>query len=203
MGDQAWLFDATEQRRLDLSQWYTPPDLAAKIWQFADGARARTILEPSAGHGSLIMPSAPAHVAKWTAHDVDPNNVAFLRAAFPGLDVRPLDWIDAPDPGRFDLAIMNPPYEGDQDVEHVLKAIRHCDRVVALLRSAFEHSGSRWEAFWRWVTCSRKVTLAGRPRFGGAGSPVSDFKVFEFVGGVRSIPREHGDPVACIECTWP
>lgn len=202
MSDQPWLFGAEEQRRLDLSQWYTPPDLAALIWQFADGGRARSILEPSAGRGSLILPSGPATITKWTAYDVDPNNVGFLTTAFPELDVRALDWIDAPDPGRFDLCITNPPYEGDQDYAHVLKAIRHCDRVVALLRSSFEHGGTRWEEFWRWVTCPRKVTLATRPRFGGKGSPVSDFKVFEFVGGVRAVPREYNEAAPCIEYTW-
>ena len=201
---QPGLFGSAEERRLDLSQWYTPPEKAKLIWEWSRGATATRILETSAGQGALIAPSiAGGGLSQWTAYEIDPRNVEILRAKWPELDLRPRDFTMDDNPGSFDLAIMNPPYEGELDVAHVLHALRHCNRVVALLRSAFSHGGDRWDAFWRWVNPTRKVTLAGRPKFGGGGSPKSDFCLFEFSGGLRSVPREYGEEVAITECIWP
>lgn len=201
---QETLFGASEERRLDLSQWYTNPRLCERVWEWSRGASATSILEPSAGHGALIMPSVEGgHLHKWAAYDVDPTNIDFLRERLPGLDIRARDWMGDPEPGRFDLCIMNPPYEGDQDAAHVLKAIRHCDRVVAVLRSTYDHCDSRWKSFWRHVRPTRKVNLVGRPKFGGGGSPKSDFKIYEFAGGIRAVPREYGEEVSISESWWP
>ncbi len=56
--EQGWLLE-DEQRSPELAQWYSPPDLAARLWHFAPKPRTGDpfrVLEPAAGKGALILP---------------------------------------------------------------------------------------------------------------------------------------------------
>lgn len=94
------------------------------------------VLEPRAGGGSLVA----AALAAWpvehvTALELDPLNVAMLRAReWPASDVQhvlgapKIELIEADflafDFGRdrFDVVLMNPPFNGDEWIEHVKRA---------------------------------------------------------------------------------
>lgn len=184
MADQPWLLP-DEQRAPDLSQWYTPPWLAERIIAWADIPAGARVLEPAAGQGAFIRPNRGEQT--WTAYDVDPKNIDALRhikgiEEADGKDtlvhVAQADFLGA-DVRDHDIAVLNPPYENNQDVDFVLKCLRHAPRVIALLRSAFLHGQNRYDEVWRAVQLSRLVILCGRPKFGGSGSPKSDFIVVE------------------------
>ena len=205
---QPTLFGASEERRLDLSQWYTPPRLAEQIveWARIDPISDR-VLEPAAGRGALIAPildewgaAAMPCEARVVAYDVDPTNVAVLKSLrWTGLEVRARDFLADPDPGSFDVAVMNPPYENDQDIDFILRALALAPRVVVLVQTKIDHGVDRFERFWRFVDPVRKAKLRRRPRFGGSGSPKGDFVVYEF--RPRDLARQPGEPIEC-EVEW-
>jgi predicted RNA methylase len=184
MSDQEWLLP-DEQRSKDLSQWYTPEPLAKRVIEWANLSPDDVILEPAAGRGALIQPNMGQ---RWIAYDIDPDNCNVLKEVYTPdtLAVRCADFLSAKMPKTpIDVAIMNPPYENDQDVDFVLKCVKHCGRVIAILRSAFLHGEGRWEKVWQQVRLKRLTILSGRPKFGGEGSARSDFIVVELYRGPR------------------
>lgn len=186
------LLPSAPARQSALSQWHTPDDIARRMCEWVGRPqRGWRILEPSAGAGALVRPwldggaLALAGAEQITACEIDTRWSAHLRAECPGVAVEECDYLHRPAPAEpYDLAIMNPPYEGGADSAFVAKAMRESRRVVALVRSAFLHGKARHERVWSQVE-SREwrlvgiAYLVGRPSFAAAGeasgSPLSDF----------------------------
>lgn len=191
--------DLFEQERLEtppldrakaLSQWFTPRDLAQRIAYTSVCPRydeAWRILEPSAGDGALVHAARDASSrATVDAYDIDPalcERHGWTHA----------DYLTNPAPERlYDLALMNPPYEGGLDAAFVGKAMDESTRVVALVRSAFMHGAARHRSIWSRVESGEWSLvgvsyLVGRPSFllagGESGSPLSDFIVIQLRRG--------------------
>lgn len=195
-----------ERRDLSRSQWYTPPDLAERLWKWATppGRVAARVLEPSAGIGALIKPALrDRRVRRITAVDIDAGNCDALRELprrGPRLSVVRGDFTHFKPAMRFDLGITNPPYEDDQDVGFVLRLLGFAPVVCGIFRSAIQHGEGRFEAFWRHVDMPRKVNLVNRPEFGEGTGARSDFIVAEFTR--RATLRERGEPTICAEEWW-
>lgn len=192
-----------DEPRLDLSQWYTPAKLARMIVEWTlrsyyidDPGQWRkmpdclSILEPAAGRGALIHDIPEQHLI--TAFDIDPRNAEHLTTNYLHANVFLADFLTFIDPGHFDLAIMNPPYENDQDLDFARRVVVDgvADRAVMLMRSVFRHGKKRWEEFWRYVDLNRQVDLVTRPKFGGENTALSDFAVFDVIK--RDVPLELG-----------
>jgi len=198
-----------EERRRDLSQFYTPPHVAARMWRWAcpPSSRRLTVLEPAAGRGALILPmltdtTRPKPV-RIVAYEVDPGNVEALLALakeHPEIEVRARDFRADDDPGRFDLCQQNPPYEDSQDFDFILRSLRVSRQTVALVRSAIEHGQNRWNEFTRHVEQRRKVNFIERPSFGGEDSPKTDFKILDLCPRRRPLMR--GEPTTVNQEWW-
>ncbi|MFW6087511.1 MAG: hypothetical protein ACODAG_09930, partial [Myxococcota bacterium] len=161
-----------------LSQFFTPPEVACRLVRWSlEGARwrVRTALEPSAGSG-MIAAALLESGLEVEAHELDPAWVADLRRRFPELLVVEGDFLRSRAPGdrlepRFDLCVMNPPYETlakvPQDAAHVAHAMRQSDRVTALLRTHALHTPKRVELVWSHVGTTWWVSglahFTGRP----------------------------------------
>lgn len=120
-------------RKVELQAFFTPPTLAETVALVASIRPGHLVLEPSAGHGAL------ANTALWygghvTCFDIDAKHVAILSAA--GFDARQIDFMaEAPNP-VFDRIVMNPPFTRQQDVKHVMHALRFLKpggRLVAIM----------------------------------------------------------------------
>lgn len=173
-----------DERKPELSQWYTPPELAKRIVEFADdsaGFSPEYVLEPSAGRGALcsaIMDRWP-HVML-TAVDIDQENARELRrklgswahvAAGNFLEIEPTDF------GHdFDLVVMNPPFEGWQAESHIMHALNFAGRVVAHCPLTTLAGVDRRVCLWSRVELDRLAICATRPRYGGPvkGSGATD-----------------------------
>ncbi len=177
----------------ELSQWFTDPVLARRIVEWANIAPGDLVLEPSAGSGAFVQPLVDVG-ALVTAVEYDPSWAAHLKGQYPTETVWSGDFTAWIPPHRFDLAVMNPPYENEQDLGHVVSACGMSDRVVALLRTVFLHGVARHDQVWRAHHPRRIVHLSRRPRFSGAGSPRHDFSVMELT------PRSH--PCEMTEVGW-
>lgn len=197
-----------EERSKDLSQWYTPPALAERVWEWGTrgmGTGLR-VLEPAAGQGSLVKPALrDLRVRRVTAVDIDPRNAAALKQlphrGHGRLAVVRGDFRSFTPRDRFDIGLTNPPYENDQDVDFILNLLGFAPRVVGIFRSALVHGSDdnpkrlgRWERLWSRVDLTRLVWLCNRPKFGEGTGALSDFIVAEFVRR-EGEPRRRGEPL--------
>jgi len=191
-----------------LSQWYTHPGLAERMvrWAFVLPAwcrAVRRVLEPSAGVGNIIWPildhDRQVEVEAW---EIDEKNCqAMLQRNPRRTTIHHENFLNA-DLGneRFDLAVMNPPFENDQDVQFIMKAASHCDRVVSIVRGVLRHGQNRWSCFWRYIDIVREVVLIERPKFGGAYNPMQDFLIVEFK--LAKVPRNRGQATTGHSIEW-
>lgn len=210
-----------EERQLDLSQYYTPPALAESLWKWtfknhmpwgwehaAPPVRAEQreehgpfrVLEPAAGRGALLGYIDDSHFCQVKAYDIDPNNVAHLQSK--GIDAECRDFRLVSPGSRFDynVVIQNPPYEDDQDVDFLVHALDFAPVTTGVFRAALLNTEGRFKSLWRWHDPTRIVFLRGRPKFGGSGSPMSDFDVFEIRR--RDVARRTQEAFTPISIEW-
>lgn len=195
-------FPADPEARVRASSaWYTPPDVAARLAGLSSIAARRQwhVLEPSAGHGALIEPMIGAYTpARITAVDADAKScerLADCYARMPLVTVERCDYLSRPAPAEpYDLAVLNPPYEGGQDSASVAKCMDESLRVVALLRLAMLESQRAHERVWSRVESgewrllelhpfiTRPVFLAGGEATGGGKTAFMAIKMSRVPG---------------------
>jgi len=197
----------SEQRRRDLSQFFTPPDLARKLWRWAvaPATRPLRILEPSAGNGALIRPlrELAIPVQSLVAYEVDPMHCATLaelvnRDQLPA-EIRQEDFLAASDPGSFDISVLNTPYEDGQEIAFAERVLQCSTRLCGVFRAAIIYGDERYE-FWRWTDITRFKALSNRPHFGGDDSAKSDFVLMELRR--RRAPRPDGEDITVSFGWW-
>jgi len=114
--------------------FYTPAEVADKLVEAAHLDTHSRVLEPSAGEGAIVRALLRARVRDITAVENDPHGIEMLghlarrveQEGEPGVTVLPLDFFTAlpVEFGSYDAVVMNPPFAGAQEVEHVLRAWR-------------------------------------------------------------------------------
>lgn len=160
-----------EEPEVQLSQWFTPPELALVAAKLVPRGCTR-ILEPSAGTGNLIAALADVHgadiVQQVDAVELDAELAAHLRGRLETLPVYEGNYLERTAPDElYDFALMNPPYEDGQDGLFLAKAMEESRRIVAVLRANSLYGDGRTEAIWSnpdW-SLTRIVRCSGRPRF--------------------------------------
>jgi predicted RNA methylase len=178
-----------------LSQWYTRPKLAQMVvdWALEGVDEPISILEPSAGVGALVRPIPSIHTV--VAIEPDSSRAKELeRGIDRPVSVHCIGFEQYHPLERFDLAIMNPPYELNMDVLHCRKATVICDRVVAVLQLTALQGVRKNRYLWQWVDIPRMAICERRQRFDGekAYTPTSGTVVIEMIR--RKFPRSYGEP---------
>jgi predicted RNA methylase len=172
-------------RDLTLSQHFTHPELAAKVVEWALQGQSRVaatalwrgqplrVLEPSAGNGALVRPLVAAG-AEVTAFELDARYTKELAALLDpeevnGTAIVPADFLALADAlggssaaWRFDLCVMNPPYEDGKDVEFILHALKFAPRVVGIFRADLWYGVERYDELWSQVRPTRILNLKRR-----------------------------------------
>jgi predicted RNA methylase len=153
-------------RDVSKSQWFTPPELAGRIVSWALLQWAPFVLEPSAGDGALVKPLLN-HGCSVLPIDIDPANCAKLTAlgTVPGCG----NFLEMTPYRRFDLAVMNPPFENGATEAHILHALKFCDRVVCHCPLTTLEGIKRKAALWDKVQLHRMVIHSARPKYGPKG----------------------------------
>ena len=119
----------------------TPPGLAARMVAMADPKPGERVAEPEAGTGRILEALAAAvpldrlEVAAW---EISRELAGQLQARFPSVFVQAGDFLETEQtaPVPFDVILMNPPFAGGADVEHVTHAagmLAPGGRLVAIL----------------------------------------------------------------------
>lgn len=102
--------------------FFTPDAVAKMVIQAAQIEPGMKVLEPSAGRGALAVAARYAG-AKVSCIEVQPENIAYLEGL--GFDPLCVDFMTQ-EPGTpvYDRVVMNPPFSRQQDIRHVLHALR-------------------------------------------------------------------------------
>lgn len=132
----------------------TPPDLAARMVEEADIQPGMRVMEPSAGTGRLLDAIAQDGAAgEVVAVEISPALAGRLDATSRAVVCGDFLRCTPETIGLFDRIVMNPPFGGAQDIQHIRHALlflKPGGRLVALCaagprqRAAFEHLGY-WE----------------------------------------------------------
>jgi predicted RNA methylase len=109
--------------------FYTPTALADRVAAAANLKRGQRVLEPSVGGGALVLAAAKVAAVRVDAFDIDPSVAAKIEvvrgaAANAGtlILVQVGDFLEVvPDP-IYDAVLMNPPFQKEQDMQHVAHA---------------------------------------------------------------------------------
>jgi predicted RNA methylase len=112
----------------------TPANLAQRVVDEAGIQSGMTVLEPSAGTGSLLD-AARAAGGITTGIEQNYRLADALKHRFD--DVRTADFLQCGDElGKFDRVIMNPPFADQADIDHVthaLKFVKEGGKLVAIM----------------------------------------------------------------------
>lgn len=173
MNAQIELIEGTN-RDVSLSQWFTPPELAQKVVEWAGPfdylnsertGQPYRVLEPSAGNGALVRPLVAAG-ARVTACEIDDRYFEELDALNDGGVTVCGDFLLTPAPvadaARFDLCVTNPPYENGLDVAFILHALKFAPRVVGIFQAGIEYGVDRADDLWKYVAPTRILKLKRR-----------------------------------------
>lgn len=113
----------------------TPPELAKRVIKLAEIEPGMTVLEPSAGQGGIAD-----HIPEGCAVDcveLLPDNVRVLESK--GYRVQPGCFLSIAAKGLYSRVVMNPPFEKQADIDHVLHAwncVAPGGRLVAIMASS-------------------------------------------------------------------
>lgn len=159
-------------RRYDptLSQWMTPEKLALSVARWAN-VQGRTVLDPCAGDGSLVAAALKAGAAQVVAYELDDRLVDVLCERFAGegrVRVFKCDFFEVESVPYDNLvALMNPPYENNQEATFVGKCFEvGCELVTSITRVNALHGKNRWKVF-RNYPIIRGIRCINRPSFNG------------------------------------
>lgn len=184
---------AAEKKQRALSQYYTRPELARRLWLWA-GMRARfaalrpiSVLEPTCGVGGLLVPILELGVRteRVVAVDIDRKNTRLVHQRFaqhlPSLTVVTDNFLNlsVTHLGKgFDFAPVNFPFENNAHIECTEHAFSFTNIVTGIYPADVSYSDKRG-AFWAWHDIVREARLVKRPKFGGRHTPMTNFVVLD------------------------
>lgn len=160
----------------------TPKELAKTVVEMADVSYGMTVLEPSAGSANLadiIAELTPKE--RISCCELQQENVEILEEK--GYFVQPGDFmsLDPKDAPRFQRVVMNPPFEKQQDISHVLHAwdfLEPGGRLVSIMASSFTFRGdAKSTAFRAFVDEHGKVVENPDGSFKQSGTNVKTVTV--------------------------
>ncbi len=148
-GDEGGLSRAKTAPARFFGHFPTPPAVAAEVMRAAAFYRGRDeagplrVLEPSAGEGNLALP-AVEQGGVVDCVEIQPHLAAALEASGRYRRVIAADFLALPPSPVYDRIIMNPPFDRERDIDHVMHAMRFLkpDGLLVAVMSA----GTEWRS---------------------------------------------------------
>jgi len=155
----------------------TPAPLAARMVQIAEIGPDMEVLEPSAGRGAIvraILDAAPPELFL-AMIDIDPQYKDHWADLVKGVPAQLIDGVDFLEYSgkngigtQYDRILMNPPFTGGQDIDHVRHAydlLKPKGRLVAIMSSgAFDRSDAKAKSFQSWLDAEDGVYVAANEK---------------------------------------
>ena len=124
--------------------FHTPTEVARELVELADIRPGMRCLEPSAGEGAIaeVMRDAGGEV---TCFDIDARKVkTLIGKGFTAFELDFLEYLAGL--GDFDRIVMNPPFQRNQDIEHVRHAfdfLKEGGKLLAIMSPGFTFGETR------------------------------------------------------------
>lgn len=172
---------ATKTKAQQFGYFPTPFDLGCKVITLADIQPGMTVLEPSAGRGAL------AYLAAAEGAEVD--CVEFMDANFEALingmklrSVRHADFLTLEASEKYDRVVMNPPFEKQADIRHVLHALtflKDGGRLVSIMGAGVAFRTNRLTTEFRDLVAEHGGSIEPNPEgsFKESGTAVNTVTV--------------------------
>lgn len=146
----------------------------------ADGDPPLRILEPSAGTGSLAAAAVAAKAGVVDCIEVDPKRADDLWHAGIYGRVLPVDFlaVKPETTGLYDRVIMNPPFDRERDIDHVMHALSFLKpdgRLVAVMSAGTEYRETRKAIAFRALMAKMRARFRDLPEgsFSSVGTNVN------------------------------
>lgn len=167
----------------NFGEFFTPAGVVSWIMDEAQLYDNPTVLEPSAGHGAIAK-AARDKGAKVTCVEIQAKNAREL-CKIPGLaNVICSDFFDVTPSyqGKFDRVLMNPPFDGGRDIDHVTHALTFLKpggRLVAVMSAGTEYREDSKATKFRALVEARKGRMRDLPAgsFAEAGTMINTILV--------------------------
>ena len=101
----------------------SPPSVVARLLELADIERGMRVLEPSAGKGAIAYACAESG-ATVDCYELMESNFVALAGDIKFCSVRNMDFLAQAPEAIYDRVAMNPPFAKQQDIKHVLHALK-------------------------------------------------------------------------------
>lgn len=124
--DEIILTGEVEVPKDEFNYFPSPPDVVARLMELADIRTWMDVLEPSAGRGAIALQCAEPG-ASVDCYELMEANFRELVAMGEFRKVVHCDFLTVAPPGvfdRYDRVVMNPPFAKQQDIKHVLHALK-------------------------------------------------------------------------------
>lgn len=121
--DAAMLTGEWTDKKRNFDQFDSPPDVVDMVIARAKIGAGMLVLEPQAGLGFLATEAAQRGAFVET-HEIDPMRVEVLKQNPAVQLVREGDFLLEQPRRIYDRVIMNPPFSKQQDIDHVLHALK-------------------------------------------------------------------------------
>lgn len=130
----------SETARMKIPGYFpTPKETVEKLLEWADISENDRLLEPSAGAGHIadeIKKNYPDNILHVVEYNASLRNILEKK----GHNIVAQDFLEYKPTEKYDVIIMNPPFEKNSDIKHVLHAyenIKEGGKVIAIMS---EHS---------------------------------------------------------------
>lgn len=177
--DQIILTGEVADKKQELQQFFTPPELADRLAALADVRDGQRILEPSAGPGEIVKAIArTGAAAPVCAYEIDRPIWTKLCAVPPGLGAYCQDFLKVMPDQFFDRVVMNPPFARQDDIRHVLHALKFLKpggRLVSIMSASVMFRDNRLTEGFRSFVKERCGTMEMLPAdsFKASGTSVN------------------------------
>lgn len=160
----------------DFGYFPTPAQVVERLIELADVSHGDRVLEPSAGRGAIA--AALKNTANVDTIELQEKNVEALRAIDGLASVRQADFLNVEPEAVYDRVVMNPPFNRQADIRHVMHAARFLKpggRLVAVMASGVTFRSDRLAADFREFVAGLGGTIEALPEksFREAGTMVN------------------------------
>jgi predicted RNA methylase len=121
--DEIILTGEVEVPKDEFNYFPSPPDVVARLMELADVEDGMIVLEPSAGRGAIATACVEAGAEVDCCELMRENYLSLCKDI--GLrHVKPIDFLTLEPAAIYDRVVMNPPFAKQQDIKHVLHALK-------------------------------------------------------------------------------
>ncbi len=121
--DEIILTGEVEVPKDEFNYFPSPPDVVARLIELAQIEPLMNVLEPSAGRGAIAFACAAAG-ADVDCCELMRENYLALCENIKLRHVKPIDFLTLEPEPIYDRVVMNPPFAKQQDIKHVLHALK-------------------------------------------------------------------------------